>query len=162
LTLYEEYRMWLDPRGGNKTPWPNMGYSDGKQATVAASAPNAGDQLAPAVIWDNDPTMRWLDANGNGAIDAGEVNVLDFHDDGTVANREFQLQDRNHDGKLTDDERDLDGDGMTNYDETHGRLQPGWWTSAYDKEPGYDKFVAFEAPDAFVADSDGDGINDGL
>jgi hypothetical protein len=163
LTLYEEFRMWQDPRGGNKQPWPNLGYSDGKQATVAVNAPADGDQsAAPNVIWANDPTMRFLDANGDGLITPAELAVLDFNADATVSDSEFQFQDLNDDGKLTDDERDLDGDGMTNYDETHGRLTPGYWSGAYDKEPSYAAFVAFEAPDAFEADSDGDGINDGL
>jgi len=162
LTLYEEFRMWLDPRGGNKQPWPNLGYSDGKQATVAVNAPTAGDQATPNAIWNNDPTMRWLDANGDHQITGPEVAVLDFNADGTVSDSEFQFQDLNDDGKLFDDERDLDGDGMTNYDETHGRLTPAYWIGQYDKETAYSAWVAFEASDAFEADSDGDGILDGL
>ena len=38
------------------------------------------------------------------------------------------------DGKLSDDERDEDADGLTNYDETHGRMLPAYWSGCYARE----------------------------
>jgi hypothetical protein len=168
LTLAEEFSMWKDPRGGNRQPWPNLGYSDGKQATVAVAAPNAADRLTPSVVYANDPTMRFLDANHDGTISAQELLALDFDRDGTVSSDEFTYQDLPRgpalvkDGILTDDERDMDGDGLINYDEAHGRMQPDYWAGVYDKEPPYSPFVPFAATDVTNPDSDGDGIVDGL
>ena len=80
--------------------------------------------------------------------------------------------DHDGDGKLSDDERDVDADGLSNYDETHGRMHPGWW-DAYIQAfaaglPADVKYVEskYPGPDYLVpsfvdADSDGDGIKDG-
>jgi hypothetical protein len=162
LTLKEEYELWKDPRGGNSQPWPNMGYSDGKQTTVAVPAPHLGDENTPSVIWANDPTMRFLDANHDGAISSTELLALDFNHDGTVDDYEFGYQDLNGDGILSDDERDIDGDGLSNYDEFHGRMTPEYWAEQYLDEVPYTAWVPFAASDPLNADSDGDGIVDGL
>ena len=62
-------------------------------------------------------------------------------------------------GWLSDDERDEDADGLTNYDETHGRLTPGYWASCYsDGEALRLPYAGTRVDDA---DSDGDGVLDG-
>ena len=43
----------------------------------------------------------------------------------------MEWADLNGDGFLTDDEKDVDGDGLTNWDEAHGRMVPPWWQAAY-------------------------------
>jgi hypothetical protein len=73
--------------------------------------------------------------------------------------------DMNSDGKLSDDERDADADGLTNWDEAHGRMTPAWWVSKYDgtngpKETKYSG-VEYPATEMDDPDSDGDGLPDG-
>jgi hypothetical protein len=62
-------------------------------------------------------------------------------------------------GYLSDDERDEDADGLTNYDETHGRMTAGWWDACYSAEAPYPVKYAGTSPT--VPDSDGDGVLDG-
>jgi hypothetical protein len=72
-----------------------------------------------------------------------------------------------NDGWLADGERDADGDGLTNWDEFNGRMQPEWWKRMYDgKTPGFPKEtpypITFDGTKAWSRDSDGDGVPDGL
>jgi hypothetical protein len=81
--------------------------------------------------------------------------------------------DLDRDGNLTDDERDFDGDGLSNVTEFTGRGTQEWWTaidwnvppphgsggSSY-VEPPYTR-RAFSNPDPVDPDSDGDGVLDG-
>jgi hypothetical protein len=62
-------------------------------------------------------------------------------------------------GWLSDDERDEDADGLSNYDELHGRMQPACWNSCYADEPP--SHVAYQGTSAVDADTDGDGVLDG-
>ena len=48
------------------------------------------------------------------------------------------------DGYLSDDERDEDADGLTNYDETHGRMEQEYWAACYRSEKPW--HIAFAAP----------------
>jgi len=69
--------------------------------------------------------------------------------------------DLNGDGKLTDDERDVDNDGLGNWVEAHGPLSgQGWWTNIYETEKAYG--VSFTGTDWLDPDTDGDGLVDGL
>ncbi|HXE44671.1 MAG TPA: hypothetical protein VN635_05690 [Conexibacter sp.] len=68
-------------------------------------------------------------------------------------------EDMNGDGFITDDEKDVDGDGLTNWDEAHGRMQPAWWGSAFPSEPAY--ILTYKATNWLDPDSDGDGLPDG-
>jgi hypothetical protein len=72
--------------------------------------------------------------------------------------------DMNHNGTLTDDERDADGDGLSNWDEAHGRMTAGWWQAAYDGTNGpleTPHTVTFGPVSMLDPDSDGDGLVDG-
>jgi thrombospondin type 3 repeat protein len=71
-----------------------------------------------------------------------------------------QWEDMNHDGFLTDDEKDIDGDGLTNWDEAHGRMTPGWWKAVFTSEVPYT--VPYQGTNWLDADTDGDGLIDGL
>ena len=62
-------------------------------------------------------------------------------------------------GKLSDNERDEDADGLTNFDEAHGRLQPGYWAGCYRGEVAFG--VPYAETDIVDPDSDGDGVRDG-
>jgi len=63
-------------------------------------------------------------------------------------------------GCLTDDERDEDGDLLTNLDETHGAMSgPGYWAGVYKEIPYR---VAYRGTNWLDPDTDGDGVIDGL
>ena len=63
------------------------------------------------------------------------------------------------DGKLSDDERDEDADGLTNYDEATAACTPGYWAACYTKEKPYP--IAYAGTDLVDPDTDGDGVRDG-
>ena len=67
--------------------------------------------------------------------------------------------DMNSDGVLSDDEKDIDHDGLTNWDEAHGRMQPDWWTKIVSTEKPFT--VGFRPTDWLDPDTDGDGLVDG-
>jgi hypothetical protein len=80
--------------------------------------------------------------------------------------------DIDNDGRLWDDERDADGDGLGNWDEQHGRFTEGWWPSTFDgngrpKESKYPELDFLDNEDlgsldaAADPDMDGDGVRDG-
>jgi hypothetical protein len=68
-------------------------------------------------------------------------------------------EDINGDGFLTDDEKDVDGDGLTNWDEAHGRMMPAWWVAAFPSEPSYT--LTYLQTNWLDPDTDGDGLADG-
>ena len=68
--------------------------------------------------------------------------------------------DFDNDGFLSDEERDEDADGLTNFDELHGRMLPEYWTACYGAEVPYP--VSYGGTSHVDADTDGDGLRDGL
>jgi hypothetical protein len=65
-------------------------------------------------------------------------------------------------GTLCDDEKDADGDGLSNYAEAHGPLSgQSWWDEAYPNETSYAAFVSYAGLDYLDPDTDGDGVPDG-
>lgn len=79
------------------------------------------------------------------------------------------------DDLLDDDERDADGDGLNNWDESHGRMLEVWWPAEHDgqiepKESAYPGINFLDNADLIQAgqldaladpDIDGDGVLDG-
>lgn len=150
LSQLEEYQLW-----NNFTvdrTWPlTLTYSDGQQFTGAP---------VPAPTNGADPSLRFLDVNHDGQVSNAELQPLDVDGNGVVTPAEYAYNDLNGDGILNDAERDGDGDGLSNYDETHGRMNPGLWKSVYDNELVYT--IAYTQPDFANPDTDGDGIPDAL
>ena len=116
--------------------------------------------------------LAWLQANGYKTIYLHDsdrwfdyepgwhpYDILDVDRSGTVEPPEAVALDANGDGFLSDDERDEDADGLSNFDEIRGTMIPGFWSACYDKEPAYE--VAYAGTDPAKADTDGDGIRDG-
>jgi hypothetical protein len=64
------------------------------------------------------------------------------------------------DGNLTDDERDADGDGLSNMIEFNTRGTQAWWAAALTTETPYTP-RPFADVNPILADSDGDGVPDG-
>jgi hypothetical protein len=68
--------------------------------------------------------------------------------------------DLNGNGTLSDDERDVDNDGLGNWVEAHGPLSgQGYWNYVYQTEKPYP--VPFAGTDWLDPDTDGDGLLDG-
>ena len=60
-------------------------------------------------------------------------------------------------GFLSDDERDEDADGLTNYDEAHGRCTPEYWArAATPSEKPYP--ITYAGTELVDPDTDGDGV----
>jgi hypothetical protein len=140
--------------------------------------------------WPNplDPSDGQYDFDGDGLFLNQEYKLwkasggsfpLTQYSDGTqntggsrpVTTTEQSYLDLDGDGNLTDDERDFDGDGLSNATEFNARGTQEWWkkivwryqphgTSPTYVEPWYSR-RAFADPDPTNADSDGDGIVDG-
>ena len=60
---------------------------------------------------------------------------------------------------FTDDQRDVDADGLMNWWEANGPMRREWWKEIYNEEILY--AVAYADPDFLDPDSDGDGRADG-
>ena len=70
---------------------------------------------------------------------------------------------RNGVGYLSDDEKDFDGDGLSNVHEFSFRMTQAYWTAVSEKlGEGIYNLRPFSDPDPADPDSDGDGIIDGL
>jgi hypothetical protein len=79
----------------------------------------------------------------------------------TAGNPSLQALDLTHDGNLSDDERDADGDGLSNAVEyTYTGTQNWWKTAQYKDEHPY-TWRTFADLSAVNPDSDGDGVLDG-
>jgi len=129
--------------------------------------------------WPNplDPTDANYDFDGDGLTLAQEFTLwkysgahfpLTAYSDGTqnsggtmpVTSPAMAQLDLDGDGNLTDDERDADGDGLSNVVELTTTGKIAWWTGAYPAEKPY-TISRFSELDPTDPDTDGDGIPDG-
>jgi hypothetical protein len=142
LTLFEEFLLWNKFGNLSRT----LNYSDGKQATapVLQGMPNGYGEKYPV----SDAAKAALCAAGSNA------------DHCLTADEIARIVDWDTDGVLSDEERDADGDGLSNWAETRGELNPGWWTGGpYKAEKPY--MNAYFGTDFADPDVDGDGVVDG-
>jgi hypothetical protein len=128
--------------GGLVGPDPNQKYAD-----FLAWAGGAGY----GTVWVKGSTYALRDINQDGAVSAAPS--------GNYRTSEQRWFDFDFDGKLSDDERDEDADGLTNYDEGTGRMTPGYWAGCYSKEKPYP--IQYFGTDLVDPDTDGDGVRDG-
>jgi hypothetical protein len=169
LTLAEEQALWKYTYAVNHSAvrtLDRLSYSDGNQHSINTRVAGRRSPALAAAGYDRQQQfLNWAsassyltvlipigpapgnhdlrDANMNNGMDAGEADYYDL--DGN--------------SWLADDERDEDADGLTNYDETHGRITPEYWAGCYSMERPYG--IPYAAPRVDDADSDGDGVLDG-
>jgi hypothetical protein len=189
LTLMEEYKgsfawkLGIDPAhilqtflpyAPNPNPYNNVmvvAYSDGDQTTNPTPTGNPiGDPTGPATPTDPDGQATY-DVNGDGVIDA--TDTWGFQDVNMVGGDTTGVYDgAGHDfpswfndfgaAYMGDDQKDIDGDGLSNYDETHGPLSnPQYWvTLDFTKNDGL-YYIPYAGTNWLDRDTDGDGLPDG-
>jgi IPT/TIG domain len=168
LSMSVEQRLWtFSTTAASRTLFP-LTYSDGMQYSVYSNGP--GDRRQPAL-----PAAGYTKQTDfvNWATGAGYRNVyipfqdsvygiFDINLDHSESGSEGLHFDRNGDGWLSDEERDEDADGLSNYDEVGGRMDRNWWNSCYSSEASESPYyIEYAATDFDNPDSDGDGVRDG-
>jgi hypothetical protein len=180
-----EFKLWTytwKVTGTSARTLTPLSYSAGEQYSVNVRDANGRRQPALAVFgydktvqfvnWASaagyrnvylDDRGQWLKPDNSTHFTAGThvYGLFDADRDGTESGAELSLLDRGSRGAgwLSDEERDEDADGLSNYDETVGRMQPEYWTSCYSLEA--EPLVSYAGTDVDNPDTDGDGIRDG-
>ena len=186
LTLKEEYDLWVYTYTVTKTDPRSLdalSYSDGEQYSRYRRVDDGGVHNGrrvpnlPVAGYDKQQQfVAWAVANGYRSIylqHAAETGL--FWDSNPMALTSFELFDLNRvggetaaerdyfdlddDGYLSDDERDEDADGLSNYEESHGRMTPEYWRSCYSIEQPF--HISYGGTRLDNADTDGDGVLDG-
>ena len=139
LTLAEEQSLWrytYTVNGSATRTLEPLSYSDGNKHSIYTRVDGRRlPALDVAGYNRHQEFLDWAGANAylsvlippmvpNGPA-AGYYDIRDANlSGGAPDSSELDYADYNGNGKLADDERDEDADGLTNYDETHGRLHP--------------------------------------
>ena len=171
LTLGEEQALWKYTGATTLTP---LSYSDGEQASVNARRPDGRrvPALAAANYDKHASFVGWAASHGYRTVWLADgppwyahdvtrhpYGLFDTNRDGAESATELEDFDLDGDGYLQDDERDEDADGLSNYEEFHGRIQPIYWTGCYTGETAYP--IQYAGTSGADPDSDGDGVLDG-
>ena len=140
LELLDEYRLWAGYGEHKTTDGAPLGsldtaqrlvlnYSDGKhysQDVATVGYPKQVQFLASAAA--KGITQETL-LNMNGLVLPFDpyLDTDAYATDNVVTDVERYYYDLDLDGKLSDDERDEDADGLSNWTESHGFMNPEWW-----------------------------------
>ena len=185
LTLRDEFRLWQTY--GNKSSLDSLVYSAGEAFSLSARENGTGRRRptqAAAGYGKHQEFLNWASGIGYNPVvlsvdapwhdPANQVpfSLKDFNRSGAVDSalpfvsgfvgymrNESLYYDLDRDGYLSDDERDEDADGLTNFDESTGRMTSAYWDACYGGEAPYG--VKYAGTDLTDADSDGDGVRDG-
>ena len=90
---------------------------------------------------------------------ATPFSIRDFDRSNAVEADEVLYYDHFANGYLDDSERDEDADGLSNWAETRGSVQPEYWSQLYTMETPY--HVTYAGTSHVDPDTDGDSILDG-
>jgi hypothetical protein len=130
----------------------------------SAALPYPGKRPYPNPLDKADGTT---DFDGDGLTMADEFKAWSYQGRPWPLTYSDGTQDTGGTG-LTDDRKDVDGDGLSNWDELYGGMNPDWWKAQYN---GTDPLTrplesvypdrAYTATDFVDPDTDGDGILDG-
>jgi hypothetical protein len=174
LSLAQEQSLWVYTYRVNHTSARTLSplsYSDGMQHSIhrfdngrnVPNLPVAGYPMRARFIeWATAnrylnvyiPDSIYFDDSYTGWHDIRDTNLQ-----GGVTPSDIPNDDYNGNGFLSDNERDEDADGLSNYQESGGTMQPGFWTACYPMEKPY--HVPYQGTKIDDADSDGDGVLDG-
>jgi hypothetical protein len=169
LTLGEEYALWKYVGQRSLSP---LSYSDGEQYSISTRVNGRRQPSLLAATYDKRTQfLNWASASGyrsvqiedrppwNPTVERNTYRLLDTDRSGVEEDSELFYNDGDGDDYLSDDERDEDADGLTNYDESHGRTTAAYWKSCYGVEKPY--YVGYEGTNITDTDTDGDGVRDG-
>jgi hypothetical protein len=172
LELLDEYRLWAGYGEHRTTDGAPLGsldtaqrlvlnYSDGKQYSQDVNTvgyPKQAQFLASAAAKGvSESTL--LNMNGLSLAFDPYDPADAYAPDDVITDVERYYYDADLDGKLSDNERDEDADGLSNWIESHGFMSPTWWKAVYNKEKPF--VIAYQGTDLADADTDGDGLVDG-
>lgn len=137
-----------------KKPWPNpLDASD-------VGIDHDGDGL-----YLGDEFLLWK-FYGNNAVPLNySAGLQRSVDQDAPTDITLAYMDGDGDGKLSDDERDADGDKLGNWAELYGPMTQTWWDNTYNGQGGRPKETrytnTFPAVSHVDPDSDGDAVLDG-
>jgi hypothetical protein len=174
LSQLVEYQLWKYTYEVNhtatRTLWP-LSYSDGSQFSLWGNVDGTRTPRVTAAEYQPPQRFRELAA----ASGYGRPNLFSYTNPRTLT--PYDLFDADRDPQtppdpyywtngshsptayVSDDERDEDVDGLSNFDENTGRMAASWWAACYSDEKPYP--ITFSATKPFDADTDGDGVLDG-
>jgi hypothetical protein len=174
LTMTDEQALWRYTYQVNHTATRTLAplsYSDGMQHSVHRFE---NGRNVPALTTVDYPMraqfLAWATANRYDMVlipptgyfpvsYTGWHHILDLNLQNGVEDSDLPDDDYNNNGFVSDDERDEDADGLSNYVELRGPLTPQYWASCYTHEKPWPASYAGTRIDD--ADTDGDGVRDG-
>jgi hypothetical protein len=185
LTLAQEYHLWKYSIAHNGEPrtLERLSYSAGEQYSKSTRAGGTGVRTPTLLADGYDKQAEFLAwAGGHGYLNvslagigttvfdaqtpwyaprdpvADTFDIRDANRNHVVSNAE-RLYYSNNDPYLDDAERDEDGDGLSNFDETRGCMNRALWDGLYKDEAPYP--LSYAGTDLDDPDTDGDGVLDG-